>query len=68
MKALRSYKIGYIKKRDSEYEKAFEIEVYQNIVIYYDEKGNERTLPMYFVSEVVEYAEDRYQPKKEEKI
>jgi hypothetical protein len=59
MKPLRKYKEAWLKQRNSDFEKIFEVCIYQSLIIYFDEKGNERTLPIHFVEEVVEYAEDR---------
>lgn len=61
MKPLRKYNKATIWFRDhtqpdGEY---FEVNVYSSMVIYFDEKGKEHTIPMVFVKEIIEYAEDR---------
>lgn len=64
MKALRTYTKALIwfkdgKERDGEY---FEVNIFANMVIFMDKKGNEHTMPMYFIKEITEYVEDRTQP------
>jgi len=61
MKPLRRYNKATIWFRDhtqpdGEY---FEVNVYSSMVIYFDAKGKEHTIPMVFVKEIIEYAEDR---------
>ena len=65
MKPLRKYAKATIWFRDhvqpdGEY---FEVCVYSSVLIYFDGRGKEHTVPMVFVKEVIEYAEDRVAPE-----
>lgn len=67
MKPLRKYHKATIFFRDcnepnGEY---FDVCVYSSIIIFFDAKGHEKTIPMVFVKEVVEYIEDRVQPSEQ---
>lgn len=64
MKPLRKYHKATIYFRDcnepnGEY---FDVCVYSSVLIFFDAKGHEKTIPMVFVKEVIEYVEDRVQP------
>ena len=69
MKPLRKYTRATIYFRDhneidGEY---FDVCVYSSIIIFFDKKGHERTIPMVFVKEIIEYVEDRAkEPRPEE--
>ncbi len=65
MTPLRKYNRATIWFRDNnetdgEY---WDVCVYSGIVIFYDKRGHERTVPMVFIKEIIEYAEDRVAPK-----
>jgi len=68
MKPLRRYHVATIYFRDcnepnGEY---YEVNVYSSVIIFFDKKGHERTVPMVFVKEIIEYAEDRTEPSSAE--
>lgn len=64
MKPLRRYQKATIffrdcNETDGEY---FDVCIYSSVLIFFDKKGHERTVPMVFVKEVIEYVEDRIKP------
>jgi len=67
MKPLRKYSKATIYFRDftepdGEY---YDVCLYSSLVVFFDKNGNERTAPMVFVKQIIEYVEDRVKPKQQ---